>query len=90
MALIIGIIVFAAVLALEMVGPRYNPAFLRGIFKREHPFGSKLMVAFIAGFMFFTLFTGRMPSEWQKIPVAIVCLLLIWANLFLGKKDVEQ
>jgi len=54
--------------------------------------GSKLMAAFLAGFIVFTLFTDKMPNPIQKIPVVIVSVLLIWANLFLhiGQHEISE
>jgi hypothetical protein len=89
MGLILAIIATVSVLALEIVGPRLNWSFMRWMRQREHQFGSKLLAAFLCGFIVFTLFSAKMPNAWQKVPVIIVCLLLIWANLFLVKKISE-
>lgn len=78
---ILGIIIFVVILLVEI--------FTRPIFKRwglrlsEHQLGSKLMVAFLVGFIVFILFTDKVPQPGQKIPIIIAALLLIWANLFL-------
>jgi hypothetical protein len=89
MGFILAIIVMVLVLVLEILGPRLNLSFMRWMRQREHQFGSKLLAAFLCGFIVFTLFSDKMPHEWQKVPVIIVCLLLIWANLFLVKKISE-
>ena len=85
---ILGIIIFVVVLLLEI--------FPKPIFNRwsarlaQYQFGSKLMVAFLAGFIVFILFTGRVPQPGQKIPIIIAALLLIWANLFLNVGRIEE
>jgi uncharacterized membrane protein YhaH (DUF805 family) len=80
---ILGIIIFVVVLLMEILP---TP-----IIKRwGHQFGSKLMVAFLAGFIVFILFTGRVPQPAQKIPIIIAALLLIWANLFLDVGSSEE
>ena len=78
---ILGIIVFVVVLVVEI----FPVPILKqwGLRLSRHQMGSKLMVAFLAGFIVFVLFTGKMPQPAQKIPVIIAALLLIWANLFL-------
>jgi hypothetical protein len=48
------------------------------------------MVAFLAGFIVFILFTGKVPHPGQKIPIIIAALLLIWANLFLNVGRSEE
>lgn len=78
---ILGIIVFVVVLLVEIFP---IPVFNRwGLRLSRHQLGSKLMVAFLAGFIFFVLFTGKLLQAGQKIPIIITALLLIWANLFL-------
>jgi hypothetical protein len=78
---ILGIIVFVVVLLVEIFP---IPVLKRwGLRLSRHQLGSKLMVAFLVGFIIFVLFTGKMPQPAQKIPVIIAALLLIWANLFL-------
>jgi hypothetical protein len=89
MALILAIIVLVSALAVEILGPRFNWPFMKWMNRREHQFGSKLLTAFLCGFIVFTLFTGKVPHAIQKAAVIIVSLLLIWANLFLGKKISE-
>jgi hypothetical protein len=87
---IVGIIVLVVVLVLEMIN---IPFFRRlGLHLKTQQWGTKLVVAFLAGFIFFILFTDRMPSAGQKIPVIVVALLLIWANLFLtlGKSETSK
>jgi hypothetical protein len=84
---IVGIIVLVVVLTLEIFS---TPIFHRlGLRLKTYQLGTKLVVAFLAGFIFFILFTDKMPAPGQKIPVIVVALLLIWANLFLepGKID---
>jgi hypothetical protein len=78
---ILGIITFIMVLLVEIFP---TPILNRwGLRLSEHQLGSKLMVAFLAGFIVFILFTGKVPQPGQKIPIIITALLLIWANLFL-------
>jgi hypothetical protein len=78
---ILGIIILVVVLLAEIF---LTPFFNRwGLRLAEHQFGSKLMVAFLAGFIVFVLFTDKVPQPGQKIPIIITALLLIWANLFL-------
>lgn len=84
---ILGIIILVVVLALEILAA---PIFRRlGLRLKAYQLGTKLVVAFLAGFIFFISFTDKMPEPGQKIPVIVVALLLIWANLFLrvGKSD---
>jgi len=87
MDIIAGLIVFIAVGILEFIAWKINPPFLKWLHKKEHLLGSKIMVGFLSGFVVFILLTDRMPSPGQKIPVIIVALVLIWANLFLVKKE---
>ena len=77
--------IIGVVLVFLMIQLRYklNFSFFRWFRKHEHQLGSKLMVAFLAGFIVFILFTGKVPQPGQKIPIIITALLLIWANLFL-------
>ncbi|MGD2090081.1 MAG: hypothetical protein PVH61_28150 [Candidatus Aminicenantes bacterium] len=78
---ILGIIILVVVLLAEIFP---KPIFNRwGLRLDEHQLGSKLMVAFLAGFIVFILFTDKVPHPGQKIPIIITALLLIWANLFL-------
>lgn len=78
---ILGIIIFVVVLLVEIFP---TPILNRwGLRLSEHQLGSKLMVAFLAGFIVFILFTDKVPQPGQKIPIIITALLLIWANLFL-------
>jgi hypothetical protein len=90
MDIISGLIVFIVVGILQIVAWKLDPPFLRWLHNAEHLIGAKLMVGFLAGFVVFILFTDRMPSPGQKVPVIIVALLLIWANLFLVKKDSDR
>ena len=83
MDIILAIIVAVVVLILIMVGKRLNIGFLHWLYSRDLQLGSKLMVAFLAGFIVFTIFTDKMPQPGQKIPLIIISLLLAWANLFL-------
>jgi len=88
--MIIGIIFFVGVGVLEIFqGPILRRLRLQ---MPETQLGSKLMVAFLAGFIFFILLTDKMPQPWQKVPVIVVSLLLIWANLFLpvGKREEDE
>ena len=85
---ILGIIIFVVVLLVEIFpAPILNRWGLR---LSQHQLGSKLMVAFLAGFIVFILFTGKVPQPGQKIPIIIAALLLIWANLFLNVGRSEE
>ena len=86
--LILGIIVFVVVLLGEIFPIPVLER--RGLRLARHQLGSKLMVAFLAGFIVFVLFTGKMPQPAQKIPIIIAALLLIWANLFLKVGTSEE
>ncbi len=87
--MILGLIGFIVVLALELLVNKMNIPFMNWLKNREQQMGSKIVAAFLIGFVLFTLFTDRMPQAGQKIPVAIIALLLLWANLFLGHKTQE-
>ena len=80
--------VVLAVLALEIVGTHIDLAFIRKLRlkEKENTFISKLVVAFLAGFIVFFLFTDSIPLVQQRVTVIIVCFLLIYANLFLAMK----
>lgn len=85
---ILGIIIFVVVLLLEISLTQILNRW--GLRLAQHQFGSKLMVAFLAGFIVFILFTGKVPQPGQKIPIIIAVLLLIWANLFLNVGRSEE
>jgi hypothetical protein len=87
---IFGVLVFIVVMILEITSSKIDVSFLRWMHNKEKPFGSKLLIAFLCGFIFFILFTGEMPNPGQKVPVIIAALLLIAANLFLVKPDDGQ
>ena len=85
MDIILAIVIFILVLAFESLGGvLFDLSFFRW-----HSFISKLVVAFLAGFIVFVIFTERIPMVQQRVAVIIVSLLLIYANLFLGKKIEE-
>ncbi len=85
MDIILAIVIFVLILAFESLGGvLFDFAFFRW-----HSFISKLVVAFLAGFIVFVIFTPRIPMVQQRVAVIIVSLLLIYANLFLGKKKEE-
>ena len=85
MDIILAIVTFVLVLAFESLGGvLFNFAFFRW-----HSFVSKLVTAFLAGFIVFVIFTERIPMVQQRVAVIIVSLLLVYANLFLGKKKEE-
>jgi hypothetical protein len=78
---ILGIIILVVVLLMEIFT---TPILNRwGLRLSHHQLGSKLMVAFLASFIVFIIFTDKVPQPGQKIPIIITALLLIWANLFL-------
>lgn len=79
LALIVGVIVFV----LSLLKMDLKVAVLRRLNSGEIQVGSKLVVAFLAGFIVYVIFTGQMTNVGQKIALTTVSLLLIWANLFL-------
>jgi hypothetical protein len=85
---ILGIIMFVVVLLVEF----FPIPILKqwGVRLSQHQLGSKLMVAFLAGFIVFILFTAKVPQPAQKIPIIIAALLLTWANLFLKVGNSEE
>jgi hypothetical protein len=86
MEVILAIVVFILALAFESLAD-----YLFGlVFFRSHRFSSKLMVAFLVGFIVFILVTPNVPGVEQRVTVVIVCILLIYANLFLGKKKEDE
>ena len=85
---ILGIIIFVVVLLMETLPTPILKRWSHHL--AQHQFGSKLMVAFLAGFIVFILFTGKVPHPGQKIPIIIAALLLIWANLFLNVGGSEE
>ena len=83
MEIILGVLGFILALAFIFVTEyRFDLVFFR-----EHRLISKLMAAFLTGFIFFVLFTDKIPKVTQRVSLIIVSLLLIFANLFLGKKE---
>ena len=86
MAIILGIIGFILALAAVLLAEyRFDLAFFR-----EHRLISKLVASFLTGFIFFVLFTDKIPMQAQRVSLIFVSLLLIFANLFLGKKEEED
>lgn len=90
MDVILAVLVVLAVLALEIVGTHIDLAFIRKLRLKENTFISKLVVAFLVGFIVFILFTDGIPLVQQRVTVIIVCLLLIYANLFLAIKKKDE
>ncbi|MCP5106157.1 MAG: hypothetical protein GY950_22415 [bacterium] len=86
MDIILSIVVFAAVLSLAVL----EEYFFKIVFFRSQRFISKLVSAFLCGFIVFSLFTGNIPRLEQRFSIIIVSLLLIYANLFLGKPKEEE
>lgn len=85
MALILGLLVFILALGFVLAAEyRFDLVFFR-----EHRLISKLMAAFLTGFIVFVLLTDKIPRVTQRVSLIFVSLLLIYANLFLGKKDKE-
>lgn len=86
MAIILGVIGFILALAAVLLAEyRFDLEFFR-----EHRLISKLVAAFLTGFIVFVLFTGKIPMVTQRVSLIFVSLLLIFANLFLGKKEEED
>lgn len=83
MAIILGILGFILASAVVFAA-EYK---FQMVFFREHRLVSKLMATLLTGFIFFVLFTDKIPKVTQRVSLIIVSLLLIYANLFLGKKD---
>lgn len=88
MDIILTIAVFALVLAFEYLANRVFH--LEFFSSHSHSFISKWMAAFLAGFIAFILLNENVPRVEQRISAVIAALLLIYANLFLGKKEDEQ
>lgn len=90
MDLIFAIAVFVVILGIEIMVPRLanslNSPFLKKVKALEQSMASKIMVAFLAGFSIYVIFTDRVANPGQKIPIIIAALLIIWANLFLTIK----
>ena len=89
MDIVLTVLVVLAVLALEIVGTHIDLAFIRKLRLKENNFISKLVVAFLAGFIVFVLFTDSIPLAQQRVTIIFVSLLLIYANLFLAMKKEE-
>jgi len=90
MDVILAVLVVLAVLALEIVGTHIDLAVIRKLRLKENTFISKLVVAFLAGFIVFVLFTDGIPLVQQRVTLIFVCLLLIYANLFLVIKKEDE
>ncbi len=86
MNIILTIAVFVLVLAFEYLAHRL----FHLEFFSSHGFISKLMAAFLAGFIVFILLNDNVPKTEQQISAILASLLLIYANLFLGNKEDEQ
>ncbi|MCX6583418.1 MAG: hypothetical protein NT166_24850 [Candidatus Aminicenantes bacterium] len=86
MNIIVTIGVFVLALAFEYLAERL----FHCEFFRSHGFISKLMAAFLAGFITFILLIDNIPGTGQRGSAILAALLLIYANLFLGKKEDEQ
>jgi hypothetical protein len=84
---ILAILTFLLVLTLEIAGVYVDLPFTRKLRLREIPMISKIMTAFLAGFIVFALFTDRIPMVQPRVSLIITCLSLIFANLFLRKKE---
>jgi hypothetical protein len=82
MDILLGALVFVVVIVIAFFGERFGGKFSR-MFSEVHQFGTRVVVAFLSGFIVFAVFTGRIANPVQKIPLIIVCALLIWANIFL-------
>lgn len=87
---ILAILTFLFVLSVEIAAGHRGTALARNLQLKELPMITKLVVAFLAAFMVFALLTDRIPFEQQRITLVIVCLLLIYANLFLRKGDGDK
>jgi hypothetical protein len=83
---ILTIAVFVLALSLEYLADRL----FHFEFFRSSAFISKLMVAFLAGFICFIVLNNHVPRTGQRISAVIAALLLVYANLFLGKKEDEK
>lgn len=87
MDVILGIVAFILVLAVEGLAEHLFDF----VFFRSHRFITKLMVAFLMGFIVFILVSPGVSRVEQRVTVVMVCILLIYANLFLGKiKEDEE
>ena len=89
MALILGLIVAATVVFVIFAGPRIGINIPEWLKAGEHQTASRLVVAFLAGFIFFIAFTERVPHFEQRLAVIVFSGLLIYANLFLDIRKEE-
>lgn len=90
MALIFGLIVALAVAFYIFVGPRIGINIPEWLKPGEHQSASRLVVAFLSGFIFFIAFTDRVPNIEQRLAVIVFSGLLIYANLFLDIRKEEH
>lgn len=86
MAIILSILGFI----LAMVFMRFAEGLFGILYFREHRLITISMAAFFTGLIIFTLFTGNIRLIEQRVTLIVVSLLLIYANLFLGKKKDER
>ncbi len=90
MDIIVAVVVVVTVLALEIAGAYFDLRFLRWFRLKEQHSASRVMVAFLCGFAVFMMISGRVPRFEQRVSVVIVCVLLIYANLFLTPKQDQK
>lgn len=81
MDMVVGLILFAGFLSLQVVGRKRK---IRP-FDRYRPFLSMATAAFLAGFAGFILVTPRVHSLFQKITVALVALALAAVNILISE-----
>ncbi len=87
MALILGISVMVLGLALEIAAFYLDLSFMRWFRLEGHTVISRIMAAFLSGFVVFVLFTDRIPTLGQRLAIIAVSASLIYANLYLGKEQ---
>lgn len=94
MDVIFGIIFAVVFLIFELtaniMAKRLESPFLQKYAALGQSVASKIVVAFLAGFCVFVIFTDRVPNAGQKIPIIIAAGLLIWVNMFLSQHPEQE
>ena len=94
MDVILGIVFVVVVLAVELlasvIAKNLKSAFFEKYVALGQSVASKVVVAFLAGFCVFVLFTDKVPKSGQKIPIIIAAGLLIWVNIFMSHPHEEH
>ena len=82
MVLLWSILVGIAVLAVELLLHKFSIQVSLWLKLNTFPFMSKLLVAFLSGFIFFIVLTDQVELLTQKLVIIASSLLLIWANFY--------